>query len=95
MCFAKCNRDIPQPLYDNQGAFNEDENPNSVSSQFVIPEGIHEHVDNLYLNFSIEDGILGFFYETSHQVFFVWTSEEAHDMCEYYAWLIYWVVNIK
>ena len=91
MCFPKCTKCLtdPIPLFDKQGTLHEDENPNSISSQIIIPDDIHEHIDSVYLNFDLEEGILGFFYETSHKIFFVWTSPEAHDICEYYASLLY------
>ena len=80
MCFHKCNNCIsdPSPLYDEQGSLTEDE------SQIIVPEDIHEHTDNVYLNFGLQEGILGFIYETSYKVFFVWTSPEAENICELY-----------
>ena len=51
-----------------------------------VPEGIHEHIDSVYLNFDFEDGILAFVYETSHGVIIVWTSDEAEQfgqLCEF------------
>ena len=70
-----------QPLYNEEEGENpfEDEIPNANASQCYIPEGIHEHVDSVYLNFNVEDemGILCFVYETSYNTYYVWTSAEA------------------
>ena len=82
MCFAKCTKcksEIPA-LYDENGAFDEVE-----ESQVIIPDDIHEHVDSVFENIDIEDGILGFIHETSYGLFFVCTSVEAQELCEYYA----------
>ena len=82
MCFGKeSQKPDPTPLLDEDGGIIEPEN-----SDLHIPEGIHEHVDSVYLNFDFEDGILAFVYETSHGVIIVWTSPEAQqfgELCEF------------
>ena len=85
MCWpncCKCNKD-PLPLFDEDGSIVED-----TSNELIIPD-THEHVDSVYLNFDIEDGILGFIYETSHGAIIVWTSQEAQDLCAYYTDLFF------
>ena len=80
MCFPKstpCEESDLTPLYDDEGALNTQEN----TSDSFIPEGIHEHVDSVYTNFDIEDGILVFVYEAGNEIFIVYTSEEAQDLC--------------
>ena len=75
MCFAKNKPDLA-PLYDEEdGTVNQDNSSNTT----FIPENIHEHVDNVFMNFEVhsEDGILAFIYEAGNEVFIVWTSEEA------------------
>ena len=64
----------PQALYTSEGEFNE-------VSNVSIPEGIHEHIDNPFLETLIENGILGFVYETSYAYIIVWTCDEAQEMC--------------
>ena len=82
MCFAQCcqcQKD-PKPLYDDEGALNEEQ-----ETDLYIAEGVHEHVDSIYLNFDFEDGILGFIYENANGVFIVWPSSEAEQfgvICE-------------
>ena len=80
MCFPKDKKSEPTPLLDAEGALIEEDN-----SDIHIPEGIHEHVDSVYLNFDFKDGILAFIYETRYGVIIVWTSEEAQqfrELCE-------------
>ena len=65
-------------MLDGEGALIEEDS-------LILPEGIHEHVDSVYLNLDFEDGILAFVYETSHGVIVVWTSPEAEQfgqICE-------------
>ena len=75
MCFPKCTNCAadPTPLLDDEGGMIEQENT------LNIPDGIHEHVDSVYLNFDFEDGILAFVYETKDSVIIVWTSPEAEE----------------
>ena len=74
MCFPKSterDKDIV-PIFDEEGAINEPSN-----NELYIPEGIHEHIDSIYINFDFEDGILAFVYESSEGQFVIWTSQEA------------------
>ena len=81
MCFPNgSQKSDPTPLFDEDGAIIEEQN-----SDVHVPEGIHEHVDSVYLNFDFEDGILAYVYETSDRVIIVWTSPEAEQfgqVCE-------------
>ena len=79
MCFSKTIKSDPTPLIDEEGGIIE------VTNELYMPEGIHEHIDNVYLNFDFEDGILAFVYENGNGVFIVWTSSEAEQfgaLCE-------------
>ena len=74
MCIAKRpdHRTNLQAKYDEQdGSVNENVQSNH------IPNDIPEHVDNPFINTDIEEGILGFVYETKDESVTVWTSEEA------------------
>ena len=80
MCFPNSRKSDPRPLIDEEGAIIEEE-----SSDLHLPEGIHEHVDSVYLNFDFEDGILAFVYENGNGIIIVWTSPEAQqfgELCE-------------
>ena len=83
MCFPKgminCKEYELKPAYneDDRSFVTEEYIPNANTNECVIPEGLHEHIDSVYLNFSLEDGILCFIYETSHQTLYVWTSHEV------------------
>ena len=77
MCFPKVTKPDPTPLLDEEGAIIEEE-----SSDLYVPEGIHEHVDSVYLNFDFVDGILAFVYENSNGVIVVWRSPEVQHFGE-------------
>ena len=63
---------------------NEDEEISPTYKQVVISEGIIEHIDSLFLNFDLEDGILAFVYESCYEIRIVYTSPEAKKLCEEY-----------
>ena len=65
------------PLYDEDGSLHTDE---SFNPTIIIPEGMHEHVDSVYLNFDLDDGILGFVYESGYEVIVIYTSPEAEEL---------------
>ena len=75
MCFAHSKSDLT-PYYDEEDGSVHEENSNQM---IVIPETVHQHVDNPLLNFEVqsEDSILGFVYEQGNEIFIVWTSDEA------------------
>ena len=77
MCFAKCNlcKNSINPKYNEDGTVNDETN-----NELVIPEGVHEHVDNVDINISLEDGIVAFIYETKDVFVVVWTSHEAAEL---------------
>ena len=79
MCFPKSKPDFT-PYYDEEDGSIHEENTNEI---VFIPESIHEHVDNLYLNFEVSsnESILAFIYESGNETFIVWTSEEAMEFC--------------
>ena len=65
MCFPKCSpcdKEI-QLVYDEENGSIFEEDPPNTGSSLIIPEDIHEHVNSVYLNFNVEDGILCFVYE--------------------------------
>ena len=82
MCFPKC-KDCEHKLnayYDEEdGSVNQD----NSNAEMFINESIHEHVDSVYVNFDVEspDCILAFIYEAGNEVFIVWTSVEAMELC--------------
>ena len=74
-------------VYDEEdGSLVENEIQNSNASQSYIPESLHQHVDNIFLNSEVKDGtsILCFIYETSHETVYVWTSPAAMVYCNMY-----------
>ena len=79
MCFPKVivddEKDEIQPYFNQEGTINEPET-------IILPEGIHQHVDNPVLDDDIQDGILAFVYETSNGVHIVYTSPESQALCE-------------
>ena len=74
MCFANCTKYVsdPSPLLDEEGGLIKEDT-------LILPEGIHEHADSVYLNFDFKDGILAFVYETKDNLIIVWTSPEAEQ----------------
>ena len=76
MCFPKkpIHRTDLKPKYDQEDGTITDSQSN-VSNP--IPIDILEHVDNPFMNTSVEDGILALIYETQDEVITVWTSNEA------------------
>ena len=84
MCFPKCKQCEQEikSYYDEEDGSVVQENNNST--ELVIPENIHEHIDSVYLNFEIQspDCILAFIYEADNEMkFIIWTSDEAFQMC--------------
>ena len=77
MCFPKFSQDITPKFNEEEGTLNEENN-----SSIYIPEDINEHVDNVFINKSLEDGILAYIYETSDEIVIVWTSHEAEKLDE-------------
>ena len=77
MCFAnlRASESTLEPLYNPDGEIIEQQ------TEIYVPDEIHEHVDSVFLNRDLENGILGFMYETSYAVIVVWTSEEAQLLC--------------
>ena len=75
MCFPNCNKCIsdPTPLIDEEGGMIEED------TDLHLPEGLHEHIDSVYLNFDFEDSILAFVYENGNGIIVVWTSPEAEQ----------------
>ena len=74
MCFLKKpeHKTVLQAKYDEQNG-----TVNETNTSSDIPVDIPEHVDNPFLDTDIEEGILGFIYETKDETVTVWTSEEA------------------
>ena len=65
-----------KPLYQQDGTLNVD------NTGPIIPEGVLEHVDSISENFNVEDGILGFMYESGNEILIVYSSLEAEEYCE-------------
>ena len=80
MCFANLSKPDLKAYYDEEDGLVNTENS---TGDLVLPEDIHEHVDSVYLNFEVncEHGILAFIYEAGNEVFIVWTSNEAIELC--------------
>ena len=66
-----------KPFYQNDGTLNTDTSLTPV----VIPEGLNEHIDSVFENFDLEDGILDFVYENGVEVTIVYTSPQAQEYC--------------
>ena len=79
MCFSKSKPDCERQYNDEDGSVQEEQ----VNTSVYIPESIHEHVDNVFLNFDVESeyGILAFIYEAGNEIFIVWTSNAAIKLC--------------
>ena len=79
MCFPKTKSDLTAYYNEEDGTVNQESSNQSV----FIPESVHEHQDSVYLNFEVnsEDGILAFIYEAGNEVFIVYTSYEAMELC--------------
>ena len=75
MCLAKSKPECA-PLYDAEdGSVIQEDN-------LEIPQSIHEHIDNVFLNFdgNSDEGILAFIYKAGNEIFIVWTSDEALEL---------------
>ena len=79
MCFPKTKPDLTACYDEEDGSINQESNNESL----YICETIHQHVDSVYLNFEVnsEDDILAFIYEGGNEVFIIYTSNEAMEMC--------------
>ena len=82
MCFPTFSKSVnkPTPLYNEDGTLNDQQ-----ESEIYVNEAIPEHIDNIYINFDFEDGILAYVYKNANGVFIVWTSQEAEEfgqICE-------------
>ena len=80
MCFPKSQPEGEElsPLFLEDGSLNVDES----YIQAVIPESVHQHIDSVYLNFDVDEGILAFVYESGYEIIIVYTSPEAEEFCE-------------
>ena len=78
MCFPTKE----QPEAELAPLFLEDGSVNTEENNTFIPEGLNEHIDSVYLNFNVEDGILAFVYECGNEMIIVYTSAEAEEYCE-------------
>ena len=79
MCFPKCKQcdEEIKAVHGEEDPFAEEVGPNTNANECFIPKDIPEHIDSVNLNFSVEDGIFCLVYETSHQIIYVCTSEDA------------------
>ena len=77
MCFPNAKKSDLCAKYDEEGTIIEEN-----SHETDIPEDISEHVDNVFLNRDLYNGILAFIYETKDQLIVVWTSDEAIALCQ-------------
>ena len=75
MCFPNSTH----PEKDVESIYNlEDGSIIESDSHQYIPESIHEHIDNYFLNTEEYDSnFLGFIYENCIEVILVWTSAEG------------------
>ena len=80
MCVPKCQPkgEKLSPLFLKDVTINVDDS----YKEAVIPESVLHHTDRVYLNFSVQDGILAFVYESSFEILIVYTSSEAKEICK-------------
>ena len=78
MCFPRTAFDSADedlaPAYFSDGSLNTD-NCCSV----VVPEGVHRHIDNPFIEHEIEEGILGHMYTTGYETFVMYLSDGPEE----------------